>query len=60
MQAYVVGFRIMVEAYGFDVGETFEQSLADSVHAVHHTAVAGEMTGKARSQSWMSWACSAI
>ena len=42
MQADVVGFRIMVEAYGFDVGETFEQSLADSVHAVHDTAVAGE------------------
>jgi hypothetical protein len=31
----------MVEAYGFDVGETFDRA-SDSGNAVHHTAVAGE------------------
>jgi hypothetical protein len=45
--ADVVGFGVAEEARGFDVAETFEESLADSVHAVHDTAVAGEDDGKA-------------
>jgi hypothetical protein len=46
MQTDVVGFRVLEEAHGFDVAETFEEGLADSVHAVHDTAVAGKDDGK--------------
>ena len=38
----VVGFRVLEEAYGFDVAETFEEGLADSVHTVYDAAVAGQ------------------
>ena len=43
----VVGFRVLEEAHGFDVGEALEEGLADAVHAVHDAAVAGENDGKA-------------
>ena len=46
IDAEVVGFRVMEEAHGFDVAETFDEGLADSVHAVHDTAVAGKDDGK--------------
>jgi hypothetical protein len=47
INAYVVGFGVVEEAHGFDVGETFEECLTDSVHTVHDTAVAGKDDGKA-------------
>ena len=37
----------MEEAHGFDVSKTFEEGLADSVHTVHDTAVAGKDDRKA-------------
>ncbi len=46
MYADVVGFGVVEEAHGFDVAEAFEEGLADSVHAVHDTAVAEEDDGK--------------
>ncbi len=56
----VVGFWVVREANGFDVCQTFDEGFADSVHAVHDMAVAERMTGKARSQSRIRRACSAI
>jgi hypothetical protein len=44
--ADVVGFRVLEETHGFDVTETFNEGLADSVHAVHDSAVAGKDDGK--------------
>src|SRR5882762_3932874 len=44
--ADVVGFGVVEEAHGFDVVEAFKEGLADSVHAVYDTAVAGEDDGK--------------
>jgi hypothetical protein len=41
----VVGLWIVDEANGFDVAETFEEGFADTVHAVHDAAVAGENDG---------------
>ena len=46
MYADVVGLRVVDEPHGFDVAEAFKECLADSVHAVHDTAVAGEDDGK--------------
>jgi hypothetical protein len=43
----VVGFRVLEEAHGFDVGEALEERLANAVHAVHDAAIAGENDGKA-------------
>ena len=47
--ADVVGFGIVLEANGFDVGETFDQGwlcLQIRVHAVHDTTVAREDDGE--------------
>jgi len=46
LEADVVGFRVLEEAHGFDVAATFEDGLADAVHTVHDTAVAGKDDGK--------------
>lgn len=42
MYADVVGFGVLEEAHSFDVAEAFEEGPADSVHAVHDAAIAGE------------------
>lgn len=42
IDADIVGFRVLEEAHDFDVAETFDERLADSVHAIHDTAVTGE------------------
>jgi len=46
MHADVVGLRVLNEAYGFNIAETVDEGLADSMHAVHYTAVAGKDDGE--------------
>jgi hypothetical protein len=45
VDADVVRLRVGEEAYGFDIAEPFEKRFADSMHAIHNTAVVGENDG---------------
>ncbi len=56
----VIGFRVMDEAHRLYLGETIDEGFADPMHAVHARPSLERMMGKARSQSRMRRACSAI
>lgn len=46
MHADVVGLRILNETYDFNIDKSIDKGLADSVHAVHYTAVTGKDDGE--------------